>query len=463
MQQPDKIIGYLEAVRRQIRWKKAQSLILEEIENHITDQKNAFLMEGLDEQTATDRAVAQMGDPIVVGEQLDRTHRPRPDWTLLMLTAAMLLAGIAIQYFISPAVINGVANFKHQIIWSGIAVFVMAAAYFTDFTIVGKYPVAIFAVLCAAAIASYLFTGRVNGRSANTVYLMLMFPAAFAGLVYGLRNKGYGGIILCGTAFIIPAYLSIVIPSVTVLFLLCVSCLVILTGAVLKGWFNVSKLYAMLIIYIPTAAALSVPFFMMKAEGYISRRMQIRLNPSLAPTGEGYIGTLIQRLMSHSQFIGQGSPINGYEGYQASQILPAANTDFLLTYLTYNFGWIMLMGMIAVFSVFIIRAVMLCKKQKSVLGFLMSLAIILTFAVQCIVYIASNLGFLLFSPLSLPLITYGGKALVINMGLIGLLLSVFRTGDLVRDRAVTAAKKPGRFIQYHNGRIIIDLKPSSVE
>ncbi|MHB8126137.1 MAG: permease prefix domain 1-containing protein [Desulfitobacteriaceae bacterium] len=77
MQQPSKITEYLEAVRQQIRWKKVQSPVLEEIKNHITDQKDAFINDGLNEELATDKAIAEMGDPIVVGEQLDRAHRPR--------------------------------------------------------------------------------------------------------------------------------------------------------------------------------------------------------------------------------------------------------------------------------------------------------------------------------------------------------------------------------------------------
>ena len=77
MQQPSKITEYLETVRLQIRWKKAQSPVLEEINNHIIDQKDAFVSDGLNEEEATDKAIAEMGDPIVVGEQLDRTHRPR--------------------------------------------------------------------------------------------------------------------------------------------------------------------------------------------------------------------------------------------------------------------------------------------------------------------------------------------------------------------------------------------------
>jgi cell division protein FtsW (lipid II flippase) len=254
-----------------------------------------------------------------------------------------------------------------------------------------------------------------------------------------------------------------IVPSLTVLFLLCVSCLIILTAAVLKGWFNVRKLSALLTLYIPTAAVLSTPFFIIMGEWPGARRLQFILNPSLDPTGIGYMGTIVQRLLSHSQFIGSGMPINGYGVSDASRILPGINTDYLLTYLIYRFGWIALLGIIALFAAFIIRAIILCKKQKSVLGFLTSTAIVSTFTVQFIVYIASNLGLLLLSPLSLPLISYGEMPLIINMFLIGLLLSVFRTGTLVRDKAETVVVRLNRFIQYDNGRIIIDLKSNSVK
>ncbi|SNS18042.1 cell division protein FtsW, lipid II flippase [Anaerovirgula multivorans] len=462
MQQLDKITEYLDTVRQQVRWKKAQPIVLDEIQNHITDQKNAFLNDGFDEETATDKAIAEMGDPVVVGEKLNRVHKPKPDWSLLALTVAMLLLGLAIQFFIHST-LGGAWRFERQLVSSGIAIPVMLAAYFFDFTIVGKYPKLAFFALCVITIACLFFTGTVNGRSPSMIYPLLLFPTAFAGFVYSMRNKGYGGLILCGAVFIIPAVLSYYVPSATVLFLLCVSCLAILTGAVLKGWFNIRKRLGILILYIPTAAVLTTPFFIIMGEGYKAKRIQAIFNPSLDPTGAGYMGTIIRRLLSNSQFIGEGFPINGYMPYEAFHILPEINTDFLLTYLIYRLGWIVLIVTIALFAAFIIRAIILCMKQKSVLGFLTSLAIVSTFAVQCIVYIASNLGFLLFSPLSLPLISYGGKILVTNMFLIGLLLSVFRTGALVRDTTGTVAVNLNRFIQYDDGRIIIDLKGNLIK
>ena len=451
MQQPSKITEYLEAVRQQIRWKRAQSPVLEEIDNHITDQKNAFIIDGLNEEAATNKALAEMGDPIVVGEQLDRAHRPRPDWPLLIMTATMILLGLTIQIMIGPNHRNnGAEMFQKQIVWAGMAILVMMAAYFVDFTIIGKFPRACFFGLCAIMVADYLFT-RVNLSSIYAINLLLLFPTAYAGFVYRMRDKGYGGFILCGLTLIIPAYLAILVPNrpnETVFFLLCTSSLIILTAAVTKGWFKVRKLFAMFIMYSSAAAVLPTLFLRMMGEGYVAKKIQVISNPAFDQTGYGYIGTVIQRFLSRSQFRGEGLPISGFEKYTALQLLPDVNTDFLLTYLIYKLGWIALIGTMAIFLAFIIRAIILCKKQKSVLGFLVSLAIISTFALQFIIYIASNLGFFFFAPLSLPLISYGGQALVINMCLIGFLLSVFRTGDLVRDKAGVA--NSSHLIQYNN-------------
>ncbi|WP_425804804.1 FtsW/RodA/SpoVE family cell cycle protein [Desulfitobacterium sp. Sab5] len=464
MQQPRKITEYLEIVRQQIRWKRAQSFVLDEISDHITDQKNAFMDDGLNEEEATDKAILEMGDPVIVGEQLDRAHRPRPDWLLISMAAAMLLFGLAVQTWIGPNHLNnGAEMFQKQIIWAGIGIIVMFVGYFLDFTIIGKYPKVIFFGLCTITLASYLYEG--HRMASATIYLLLLFPIAFAGFVYSMRNQGYGGFIFCMVVSSIPAYLSIFIliylsraPYITVLFLICISCLIILTVAVKKGWFNVRKLYAIPLMFISTAVVLSSMFIMMPGKEYIKNRILVMLNPLLDPTGSGYIWTVVHHFLSHAQFVGQGLPISGYSQYSSLEILPEVNTDFVLTYLIYRLGWIVLIGIILIFSVFIVRAILLCKKQKGVLGFFVSLAIISTFTVQCMVYINYNLGLpLMLPPVSLPLISYGGRALVTNMFLIGILFSVFRTGDLVRDRAEDATGTR-RFIQFVNGQIIINIK-----
>ena len=146
------------------------------------------------------------------------------------------------------------------------------------------------------------------------------------------------------------------------------------------------------------------------------------------------------------------------------QTLPAIHTHHLLTYIIYNFGWIAFAGIILLFSTLIIRGIILSRRQKSILGYLISLSVITTFTMQCIIYISVNLGFAFFSPLSLPLISFGRKYLVVNLFLLGLLLSVFRTGDYMRDsKTKIASNQLLPFIQYKEGTIHINLKSKTIK
>jgi len=448
----------LETVRQQIRWKRAQTYVLEEIENHLADQKDAFQRDGFDEETATIKAIAEMGDPVVVGEQLDRTHRPKPDWPLLTMTAMLIILGLSLQFIMGTDINNGMEMFYRQATWAGLAVIVFLVAYFLDFTIVGKYSLIIYLLLIAITLGDYWFFGDMIIGYNTAVYPLLLFPTIFAGLVCRMRNEGYWGLALCGASVIVLVFLILLIHNSTVLFLIGTSCIIILTVAIAKGWFNVRKLYALLMLYLSSAVIFSTMFFMMINQDYVRIRLQLALNPSLSPMGVGYMPTLIRKLLLHSQLFGEGLPVSDYGQYPIAKILPEINTDFLLTYLTYKFGWILFIGILLVFVAFIVRSVIISKRQKSVLSQLISLAIILTFAIQFLTFIASNLGFLLFGPVSLPLISYGGRALLINMCLIGFLLSIFRTGGLVSDNIGIAGIKSSRLIQYEDGKIIINLK-----
>lgn len=54
------------------------------------DQKNAFIANGLDEETATDKAIKEMGDPILVGSEFDRMYRPKIEWRIIVWTGIAL-------------------------------------------------------------------------------------------------------------------------------------------------------------------------------------------------------------------------------------------------------------------------------------------------------------------------------------------------------------------------------------
>lgn len=447
MHKPDDISKYINTVCDQIRWKTAHASISEEITNHIVDQKNAFLAIGLDEKTATDRAIREMGDPILVGTELDRTHRPKIEWTIVALTGVILLLGLVIKLFVSFDS-DGPMQLSSIILSTAIGIGVMLAGYFLDFTIIGKYSKIIFFGLFAIILGIIIITPRLAGEYFYVKFLLLLFPTAFTGIIYSMRNKGYKGIVLI-TLFLVTFTFFIQITAFSSLFIFLATSLFLITYSILKGWFNVKKLSAILIIYLPVITGAIITLI---SNPYYLHRLKGALNASSDPYGAGYLSILTREIIGNAKFFGQSA---------YSTMLPNIQTDFLLTYLIYKYGWLAFIVVITVISALIVRSFMLSSRQKSMLGKLVATSVLITFTMQVILYVAFNLGFQPIAPLTLPLVSYGGTATIINMLLIGIMLSVFKTGNLISDKALHSRTSKNKFFDIVDGKIIIDLNTKS--
>lgn len=452
----DKIKKYSQAVCDQIRWKKAHDYIAEEIENHIIDQRDAYIEQGMSEDQAMDEAILQMGDPVTVGVQLDSTHRPKPQWGMISLTILLLIMGL----FINTYLLNGTYSDNPTKIISSmcIGIGLMLIAYFIDFTIIGKYPVLIYLSIVVISFITLKLSPQYNGMAYYGMYSALLFPVAFAAIIYRLRNKGYIGVILCGIAFMLPAGITLMVPTVSGFVLLTITGLVLLSIAIAKDWFNNNKIAGYVLVFLPTFFTLC--FTAIRSLYRWSERITIALNPSLDPYGMGWQSMVARALLDNSKFIGSGTMPAQYSGTEYFP-LPGIDTDFMLTYLIFKVGWIGFFVIMAVLMFFIIKGFVKCLKQKSILGALVSTSVMLTFTLQVIGYVISNLGFQLLSPISLPLISFGSTAMIINLVLIGIMMSVFKNADIVRDKNNIRHDKD-RFITWCDGKIIITLRKKPV-
>lgn len=461
MQPFDKIKEYSHNVCNQIRWKKAHNVVAQEIENHICDQRDAYIAQGEDESSATENAILQMGDPISVGMELDKTHKPKAQWTIIILAMLMFAIGFMIRTFLGN---TSYSLFDLNIIFpSVLAIGVFWGAYFLDFSILGKHPKALYWVLLIIGYLGLFLSSSTNGRvfflngrlSVSLEYLSLLYPIAFSALIYSLRNKGYLGIILCGIGYTALAVVLLFIPTFSWLILFTISAAVLLCVSVVKGWFNVDKKIGLSLVLIPIVLVIAYAIFCIFNRPYLADRLNIALNPHLDPQGGGYVSIMIRELLANAQFIGKGDVPQEYS--RAISSMPLFDTDYFLTYLIHNLGWIVFFVLAVLFCTFIVVGLIHCINQKSVLGLLVSLSVMLTFTFQTITYIASNLGYNLFSVLSLPLVSYGNTALLINMALIGIMLSVFRNGDIVKDKISQTVDQNPLFM-LENGKLIITFK-----
>lgn len=454
MSQSNLIDRYIESVCNQIHWKKVHPIISKELKNHIIDQKDAFINQGLTEDIALDKAILEMGNPIEVGKELDLTHRPKLDFSIIFFTSIALLMGIILRF----AMASGTPMdwmIQGSIIHAVIGMCFMIGFYYLDYTFLGRFPKIVFSSMIISILAVYVFSSGPMVQYGNYIYiayLLLLFPTAYAGIIYSMRSRGYIGIILSGITAMILGFLVFNHTHTANVLIYLLTCYILLIISVLKGFFNVNRIKGLLLISIPASIIVIVMIILSISNSpYYLDRIQNLLNPALDPLGIGYMANLTRDIISNARFIGEGL------GSSTGATLGHIHTDFLLTYVIHQFGWLFFLIIVGLLAAFIARIFVLCTKQKSILGNLISTSIMITFTIQIIRYIVFNLGFQLISPLTLPFLSYSGTATVINMILMGILLSVFKWGDLIKDNLLESSSKKNT-IEYEDGKIIINLK-----
>lgn len=456
MQEFEKIKKYCNDVCEQIRWEKAKPVIAVEIENHLCDQRDAYISNGDDEVLATEKAITQMGDAIFVGQELDKSYKPKSQWLMIILTGIFMLIGLSINYFIDNSV-NSLNTFS--ILPYVLSFMLLIICYYIDFTELGKNAKEVYFLVLTISLLTVMFGRRIvryiGKFSLELSYLSLLFPLAFALLVYSMRNKGNRGILMSGICYLPFAVILLYVPTISGFGLYTITALVVLSFAISRGWFGKNKKQGLLLVLIPTAVAFfsTVIFILVKAP----HRLAILFNPYNDRLGAGYIHALIRDILSGSILFGKGTvPQN------IITALPFIGEDYFLVYLIHQFGFIVLFCITAFILMFFAVGIYRTLKLKSMLGSLVSLSIILTFILQCVFYIGDTLGYGIFSSYSLPFISYGKSAFFINSILIGFMLSIFRTGEIFRDRSVATIEKRvdqnHSLFSYDNGKIIINLK-----
>jgi len=168
------------------------------------------------------------------------------------------------------------------------------------------------------------------------------------------------------------------------------------------------------------AAAMPVMWFFVM-HTYQKERVLTLLDPTSDPLGAGY--HTIQSMIA----IGSGG-VWGKGWLQGTQshldFLPEGTTDFILAVYAEEFG---LMGLVLLFVLYLAvvwRGLWIAEHAESVEGRLLAASIAMTFMVYVLVNAGMVLGLLPVVGAPLPLLSYGGTALVTIMVGLGMLMSI---------------------------------------
>ncbi|HJA94212.1 MAG TPA: FtsW/RodA/SpoVE family cell cycle protein [Candidatus Eisenbergiella merdipullorum] len=422
---------FIKLLSEQIRCKRAREDVIREIEAHISDQAQEYEAEGMEPEKAMEEAVEQMGDPVAVGVELDRIHRPRMDWGMVAMAVLFSLGGLAVQCGIGLMAV-GSAAFERQCLFIGIGFCLMLGICFLDYSFIGKYAKPLY-LLFAAGIVFYIaqFSDMVNGMHRGMILPMYLFAPLYAGILYQYRKTGYAGLLKSIAFLLIPLWIAWRgIPSVVTAFCLFVICGGMLVMVVAKGWFSENRkqtlLFLLLVGILLPVAGIAAGYVFWLAD-YQKMRVLAFLAPEAYSDGAGYIYRIIGETLNHADWVG------GSE-YAKTMWEGGLPEEFILLGLVSFYG--IAVGFLAVFALaaLVIYAFLISLNQKNQLGLMVGMGCTLILGVQVVLGTAVNFGCLPDTIVVLPFLTGGGSVTVTYSIFIGLLLSVSRNRDVLSDR-----------------------------
>lgn len=180
--------------------------------------------------------------------------------------------------------------------------------------------------------------------------------------------------------------------------------------------------------YLFSALALAaiVGIWLTMGTAYRRQRLMTFLDPWRDPGGKGFqiLQSLIGLRNGHFWGAGLGN------GKEKLFYLPEAHNDFIFAVIGEELGFIGIAGVVGVYLYFIHRGLQIAwncqKKYQDQFGMLLAAGITLAIGLQGFVNMAVVLGLLPTKGLTLPFISYGGSAILVDLFAVGILLSVAR-------------------------------------
>ena len=396
-----------------------------ELEDHMQTLKEEFISSGLSEHEATKKVISHMGDPELIGQQLDKTHKAKFGWGFIIPLLGFSLFGLIAMYFIQSNLAVDEAYyvkvFQKNLIFYILGIALMTMLYFFDYRKILHYSKHIYIVSVIFLISQLLFNTPINGKyyfhfsfiSIDLVlFSLILLVISLSGILQNLNLTDtyeflkFLGIIILPGVFIITM-------SMSYGFLYFVACITLMI-------ISKAKIYQFLLCIIATILGL---FAYILPVPYRIQRLFTFLNPASDSTNSGWIYLQLKNLMDTSSAFGHGFTIK-------ANTIPELHTDFIFTYIVYTFGWVAAAIIIALITIFIIKLINVATITKNPYGKLLVSGFTAILTTEFLLNIGMNFGISPIIGVSLPFMSFGGSQLVTNMIAVGLILSVYRRKDI---------------------------------
>ncbi len=343
-------------------------------------------------------------------------HFKRLDWILFISTLLLVAMGL-LSIYSSSLGREDFSNFKKQIIFLGIGIFLMFSFSFFDWRILKDSPYFILTLyfFCLLTLVGlFFFAPEIRGtKSWYKLGPISIHPVEFTKIVLIILLAKYFSIrhiemyrirhiILSGIYIFGPAVLIFFQPDLGQTLILVVFWIGILIVSGIKIRHFLILCFCLLLILILTW------FFLLK--DYQKERVISFLQPKLVdPLEIGWNQQQSKIAIGSGGLFGQGIGKGSQTQYG---FLPESQTDFIFSALAEETGLIGVLALLFIFSVFFWRIFKIALNAKTNFGRLFAVGLAINLILQIFIHIGMNLGILPIVGISLPLVSYGGTNLI---------------------------------------------------
>lgn len=402
---------FVSEVTNHIKSKEAKSFVATELDFHLKQAKNTWIEKGLSEEVAENKAVEQMGSPIKLGQELNKLHKPKVDWFLLILLVAAMGLGflpVFVFEYTNEVMIN-------KVIFIILGVVTAIGMMLLDYRKLERMGWLFYIIGVVVLLILYCFSNasmigepliQIGPIAIDCLMAVPFFFLAWASFFNNSRLK----IIHLVVLYLFSLYLFLIVSTLSSIFIYITMVFVML------WWSKLGKKTSLIITVVPICLFI-IKVSVSWSSGYHLDRLLGYLNPESDAGGAGFMYIRLKEVMSSAGWFGT---------YGDMKFIPAPDTDFVFASLTYYYGYWLALILVFVLSLFVARLIVISYKINDRYGKLLLVGGLTLFVFQFIYNVEMILGLLPLAAISLPFISYGLTPTVFHALIMGIVLSVYR-------------------------------------
>ena len=363
-----------------------------------------------------------------IGQKLLNIH-----WFFVLLVAAVAAVGIAMLYSAANGNLQPWAS--RQAVRFGFGVMVMLTVALIDIRIWLKFAYAFYALSLVLLVMvevmgfigmgaqRWIDLGYFNLQPSELMKIALVL--ALARYFHGLGMEDIGR----PTRLLLPI-LMILLPAALVMRQpdLGTALMLVMAGG---GMFFIAGVRHWKFGVVIALALAALPVGWQFLHDYQKQRILTFLDPEADPLGSGYHIIQSKIALGSGGLSGKGF-MQGTQGHL--RFLPEMQTDFIFTMLAEEFGMIGGLGLIGLYTLLLVYGFAISMRSYSHFGRLVGMGVTITFFLYVFINIAMVMGLIPVVGVPLPLISYGGTAMMTLLIGFGLLMGVWVHRDVVIGR-----------------------------